>query len=161
MMYPCPAGSLPPPDMKDNMSRLVLCRCEYWLFKQFASLCCCWTRQSRTQIREQMSSPEISWYGKSILGCGLWLGLDRGKKGSGPILSNFFGWFFQFFMGKKKIFWIFCPWQIEKNTPKSCSKLAQTPFSHSTAQATANSPKLIFHVMKYRDQTFVLLSVIS
>ena len=57
----------------------------------------------QAQIREQMSDPEISWYGKSILGCGLWLGLDRGKKGSGPILSNFFGCFFQFFMGKKKI----------------------------------------------------------
>ena len=36
------------------------------------------------------------------MGCGLWPGLDCGKKGSGPILSNFFGWFFQFFMGKKK-----------------------------------------------------------
>ena len=45
-----PAGSLPPLDMKDNMSRLVLSRCENWLFKQFASLCCCcWTRQSRTR----------------------------------------------------------------------------------------------------------------
>ena len=28
-------------------------------------------------------------------------GLECGKKGSGPILSNFFGSFFQFFMGKK------------------------------------------------------------
>ena len=36
------------------------------------------------------------------MGCGLWPGLDRGKKGSGPILINFFGWFFQFLMGKKK-----------------------------------------------------------
>ena len=52
-MYPCPAGSLPPPDMKDNMSRLVLSRCENWLFKQFASLCCCWTRQSRTGPAER------------------------------------------------------------------------------------------------------------
>jgi hypothetical protein len=54
-----------------------------------------------------MSGPEISQYGKSILGCGLMPGLDRGKKGFGPILSNFFGWFFQFFMGqrfKKKYF---------------------------------------------------------
>ena len=53
MMYPCPAGSLPPPDMKDNMSRLVPSRCENWLFKQFASLCCCWTRQSRTGPAER------------------------------------------------------------------------------------------------------------
>ena len=49
-----PAGSLPPLDMKDNMSRLVLSRCENWLFKQFASLCCCcWTRQSRTGPAER------------------------------------------------------------------------------------------------------------
>ena len=41
------------------------------------------------QIREQMSGPEIFLYGKSILGCGLWPGLVSGKKGSGPIMSNF------------------------------------------------------------------------
>ena len=40
-----------------------------------------------SQIREQMSGPEISWYGKSILCCGLWPGLDCGKKGSGLIMS--------------------------------------------------------------------------
>ena len=33
-------------------------------------------KKCRTQIREQMSGPEISWYEKSILGCGLWSGLD-------------------------------------------------------------------------------------
>ena len=60
-----------------------------------------------TQIREQMSGPEISWYGKSILGCGLWPWLVSGKKWSGPILSNFFGWFFQFFVGKKFFFFEF------------------------------------------------------
>ena len=53
------------------------------------------------QIREQMSGPEFFQYGKSILGSGLWPMLDRGKKGSGPILSNFFGWFFHFFVVKK------------------------------------------------------------
>ena len=58
---------------------------------------------SAAQIREQMSGPEISQYEKSILGSGLWPGLDCGKKGSGPILSIIFGCFFQFFMGKKKI----------------------------------------------------------
>jgi hypothetical protein len=44
-------------------------------------------------------------------------GLDRGKKGSGPILSNFFGWFFQFFMGKKLkkyIFYLHCSVRTEK-----------------------------------------------
>ena len=43
----------------------------------------------RPQIREQMYGPEISRYGKSILGCGLWPGLNCGIKGSGPIMSNF------------------------------------------------------------------------
>ena len=45
--------------------------------------------RSVPQIREQMSGPEISWYGKSILGRGLWPGLDYGKKGSEPIMNNF------------------------------------------------------------------------
>ena len=49
-----------------------------------------------------MSGPEISWYGKSILGCGLWPGLVSGKKGSGPIMSNFWGPFFHFFGVKKR-----------------------------------------------------------
>ena len=46
-----------------------------------------------------------------------------------------------------------------KNHPKKLLRIGQTPFSHCPAQATANSPKLIFHVMKFRDQTSVLLSV--
>ena len=50
-----------------------------------------------------MSCPEILWYGESILGCGQWPGLDSGKKGSGPIMSNFWGPFFHFF-GVKKFF---------------------------------------------------------
>ena len=52
-------------------------------------------------------------------------------------------------------FQIFCPRKIEKNTPKSCSESTQTPFSHGPA----HSPKLISHIMKFRDQTSVLLSV--
>ena len=56
-------------------------------------------------------------------------------------------------------FFFFCPWKIEKNTQKSCSESAQTPFSHGPAQATAHSPKLISHIKKFRDQTSVLLSV--
>ena len=42
-----------------------------------------------------------------ILGCWLWPGLDCGIKGFGPIMSNFFCQFFQFFMAKKKKFLIF------------------------------------------------------
>ena len=41
------------------------------------------------QIRERMSGPEISKYEKSIMGCGLWSGLDCEIKGSGSIVSNF------------------------------------------------------------------------
>ena len=36
---------------------------------------------------------------------GRWPGLDRGIKGSGPIMSNFLGPFFHFF-GFKKIFFL-------------------------------------------------------
>ena len=43
----------------------------------------------KSQIREQMSGPEISQYEKSILGCGLWSGLECEIKGSGPIMSKF------------------------------------------------------------------------
>ena len=35
------------------------------------------------------------------MGCGQWPGLDSGKKGSGPIMSNFLGPFFHFFVVKK------------------------------------------------------------
>ena len=48
---------------------------------------------------------------------------------------------------------------MEKTTQKSCSESAQTPFSHSPAQASAHSRKLIFHITKFRDQTSVHLSV--
>ena len=34
----------------------------------------------KSQIRKQMSGPEISCYGKSILGYGLWPGQNCGKK---------------------------------------------------------------------------------
>ncbi len=50
-----------------------------------------------------MSGPEISYYEKSILGCGLWSGLDCEMRGSGPIMSNFKGTFFKVCMDKKLI----------------------------------------------------------
>ena len=46
-------------------------------------------RACKPQIGEQMSGPEISYYEKTILGCGLWSGLDYEIKGFGPIMSNF------------------------------------------------------------------------
>ena len=48
-----------------------------------------------------------------------------------------------------------------KKEKKRASKVAQTLFSHSPAQATAHSPKLIFHILKSRDQISVLLSVMK
>jgi hypothetical protein len=41
------------------------------------------------QIRRQMSLGTYLKYEKSILGCGLWVGLDCEKKRFGPIMSNF------------------------------------------------------------------------
>ena len=42
---------------------------------------------ANTDKRTDMSGPEISWYGESILGCGLWpgLGWTVGKKGLGRL----------------------------------------------------------------------------
>ena len=37
--------------------------------------------------------------------------------------------------------------------------IGPNPFFHSPTQTTAHSPELIFHIMKSRDQTSVLLSV--
>ena len=50
------------------------------------------------------------------MGRGLWPGLVSGKKGSGPILSNFFGWFFSIFHGQKckEIFLLHCSIRTEK-----------------------------------------------
>ena len=56
----------------------------------------------------------------------------------------------------KKKFW---PAKSEKTGLKSYSLSAQTLLSHSPAQTTAHSQELIFHIMKSRDQTSVLLSV--
>jgi len=49
-----------------------------------------------------------------------------------------------------------------KKTPKKVAHNRPRPF-YSTVQPrpTANSPKLIFHIMKSRDQTSVLLSVVK
>ena len=48
-----------------------------------------------------------------------------------------------------------------KNVPQKLLIMCPDPFSHSPAQATANSQKLIFHIMRSWDQTSVLLSVVS
>ena len=79
------------------------------------------------QIREQMSGPEISWYGKSILGCGLWPGLGCGKKGSGLIMSNFWGLFFHFF-GVKKNLNFFLTLKKWKNGPQKLLIIGPDPF---------------------------------
>ena len=48
---------------------------------------------------------------------------------------------------------------LRNNMKKPPSKVAQTLLFHSPAQTTAHRPELIFHIMKSRDQTSVLLSV--
>ena len=42
------------------------------------------------------------WYEKSILGCGLWAGLDCEIKGLGRLGATFEGVFFNFLWAKKK-----------------------------------------------------------
>ena len=44
---------------------------------------------------------------------------------------------------------------------KSYSQSTQTLLFHSPAQTTAHSSELIYHIMKFRDQTSVLLSVVQ
>ena len=62
---------------------------------------------SAPQIREQMSGPEISKYGKSSLSCGLWPGLDCGIKGFGPIMSTLFLVVLSIFHGQKNFLYFF------------------------------------------------------
>ena len=64
----------------------------------------CWVT---SQIREQMLVPDILWYEKSILGWFWQLSRTCEKKSLGPIMSNFWGYFFLRFQGQKnqKFFW--------------------------------------------------------
>ena len=63
-------------------------------------------------------------------------------------------------MFSKKIFF-FLPTKSWKNLPQKLLIIGPNLFSHSPAQATANSPKSIFHIIKMSHQTSVLLSVPS
>ena len=74
-------------------------------------------------------------------------GLDCEIKESGPIMSKVF---FSLFQGQKKNFW---PWKSEKNRPQKLLIIGPDPF------ISQSSPELMFHIMKSRDQTSVLLSV--
>ena len=82
-----------------------------WLLTHGWSPSCC-KASCRAQIREQVSDPKIWWYGKSILGSGLWPGPYCGKKGSGPIMSNFWGPFFHFF-GVKTALKSYIKWLLQ------------------------------------------------
>ena len=46
-----------------------------------------------------------------------------------------------------------------KNGPQKLLTIGPTPFFYSQVQATANSPELIFHIIKCQEQASVLLSV--
>jgi hypothetical protein len=83
--------------MATFLLRAALCCQTEFVFQQYENL---WIHSrsstqsileeahSQAQIREQMSGPEISQYEKTILGCGLWSGLDCETKGSGPIMRT-------------------------------------------------------------------------
>jgi hypothetical protein len=60
-------------------------------------------------------------------------------------------------VSKKKLKKIFDPEKVKKLASKVAHNRPR-PF-YSTVQTTAHSPELIFHIMKSRDQTSVLLSV--
>ena len=55
----------------------------------------------------------------------------------------------------------FDPEKGKKQASKVAHNLLRPFFSHTPAQATAHSPKLIFHNIKSQDQTSVLLFVVS
>ena len=61
----------------------------------------------------------------------------------------------------KKISTFFFTPEKLKNRPQKLLIISPTPFfsQSSPAQTTAHSPELSFHIMKFRDQTSVLLSV--
>ena len=112
-----------------------------------------------TDIREQMSDPEISLYEKSILGSGLWSGLDCEKKGIGPIMSNCFGRFFIFSCANFFKF-LFDPEKVKKLASKVAHNRPRPFYFTVQPRPTAHSPELIFHIMKSRDQTSALLFVV-
>ena len=53
----------------------------------------------------------------------------------------------------------FCPWKIEKNTQKIAHNRPKPFYYTVQPRPMAHSPKLIFHIMKSRNQRSVLLSV--
>ena len=48
---------------------------------------------------------------------------------------------------------------FKKNGPRKLLIISPNPFFHSQAQSTVNSPELIFHILKCREQASILLSV--
>ena len=90
---------------------------------------------------------------------GRWSGLDCEIKGSGPIMSNFWGLFFHFFGAQKKIKFFFDPKKVKKRASKVAHNRPRPFYFTVQPRPTAHSPELIFHIMKSWDQTSVLLSV--
>ena len=63
-------------------------------------------------------------------------------------------------MFSKIFFFFFLTPKSVKNLPQKLLIIVQNLFFLSPSQPTAHSPELIFHIMKSRDQTSVLLSVL-
>ena len=74
-----------------------------------------------------MSGPEISNMKNQFWAVGHWSGLDCEIKGSGPIMSNFFGLFFHFF-GVKIFFFNFLTPKKWKKGPQKLVIIGPDPF---------------------------------
>ena len=64
------------------------------------------------------------------------------------------------FLKKKNFKKFLDPEKVKKRASKVAHNRPRPFFPTVQAQATAHSPELIFHIMKSRDQTSVLLSVV-
>ena len=82
----------------------------------------------KPQIREQMSGPEISWYGKSILGCGQWPGLDCGEKRVWVDYEQLLRPVSSLFWGQKKIFKFFWKYHIVRTEKLHWKKVKKKNF---------------------------------
>ena len=106
-----------------------------------------------TQIRKQMLVPDLY-----VIHSNFQPIMKRQKHEQKNIfhffLCNFFVQCFQIFFFHKKLKKL--PSKVDHNRPKPF--ISQSSQAHSP-QPTAQSPELIFHIIKFREQASVLLSV--
>ena len=90
------------------------------------------------------------------------------KKKIFPPQKNFFLPFFyatfqcgRYGVFKKKLKYFFDPEKVKKRASKVAHNRPRPFYFTVQPRPTAHSPELIFHIMKSRDQTSVLLSVLK